>query len=93
MGERPFIGRPYKFSKSPLGIQGPAPAFGQDNALVLQELLGMDDVTYQALVQDVVIATAPLTGEPVSPLPQEQAIASGLLADWDPDYRERLGLS
>jgi crotonobetainyl-CoA:carnitine CoA-transferase CaiB-like acyl-CoA transferase len=93
MGKRPFIGRPYKLSKSPLRIQGPAPAFGQDNALVLQELVGMDDATYQGLVQDAVIATTPLTGEPAPRLSQEQAVASGLLAEWDPDYRERLGLS
>ena len=93
MGNRPFIGRPYKLSKSPLRIQGPAPAFGQDNALVLQELVGVDGATYQGLVQDAVIATAPLTGEPAPRLSQEQAVESGLLAEWDPDYRERLGLS
>ena len=31
MGERTFLSRPYKFSKSPLHIQGPSPAFGQHN--------------------------------------------------------------
>lgn len=93
MGTRPFIGRPYKFSRSPLRIRGPAPAFGQDNAPVLQELLGVDQETYQRLVQDAVIASVPISGEPVPQLPPEQALASGLLAEWDPGYRERLGLS
>ena len=93
IGTRPFMGRPYKFSGSPLQIRCPAPAFGQDNAPVLQGLLGMDEATYQRLVQDSVVGTVPTSGEPAPKVPQDQAVASGLLAEWDPDYRERLGLS
>ena len=55
IGTRPFIGRPYKFSRSPLRIQGPSPTFGQDNELLLRGLLGMNGATYEALVQDAVI--------------------------------------
>ena len=33
LGERMFLSRPYKFSKSPLHIQGPSPAFGEHNGL------------------------------------------------------------
>jgi crotonobetainyl-CoA:carnitine CoA-transferase CaiB-like acyl-CoA transferase len=93
IGTRPFIGRPYKFSRSPLRIQGPSPAFGQDNEPLLRHLLGVDESTYQTLVQDSVVASAPLTGEPVPRVPPERAVELGQLAGWDPDYRERLGLS
>ena len=48
------LSRPYKFSKSPLHIQGPSPAFGQHNEPALRELLGVSEETYQQLVEDVV---------------------------------------
>ena len=93
MGTRPFISRPYKFSRSPLRIRGPAPTFGQDNTPLLQELLGIDEATYQQFVRDAVISSAPTSGDPSPQIPRDQAVASGLLAGWDPDYRERLGIS
>ena len=93
IGTRPFIGRPYKFSRSPLRIQGPSPTFGQDNELLLRGLLGINGDTYEALVQDSVIASVPLSGEPSPKVPPEQAIEQGLLAGWDPGYRERLDIS
>ena len=93
MGSRPFIGRPYKFSKSLLRIHGPSPAFGQHNGPLLQELLGVDEGTYRQMVKDAIVATVPLTGEPSPRQPEEEALKRGVLAAWDPDYRERLGLS
>lgn len=93
MGTRPFIGRPYKFSKSPLKIHGPSPTFGQHNEAMLQDLLGVDDGAYRELVQDTVIATVPSTGEPSPQIPPEQALERGLIAGWDPDYREKLDIS
>ncbi len=93
IGTRPYIGRPYKFSRSPLRIQGPSPTFGQHNSPLLQDLLGVDSEMYQGMVQDAVIATVPLTGEPSPQVPPEQLLERGLLSGWDPDYRERLGLS
>jgi len=92
IGTRLFMGRPYKFSRSPVKIQGPAPTFGQHNQATLQNLLGVDEATYDALVQDAVVATVPLQGDPANKLPPEQAVEKGLLAGWDPEYRQRLGL-
>ena len=92
IGTRPFIGRPYKFSKSPLRIQGPSPTFGQDNEHMLCQLLGVEETTYQGLVQDAVVATVPTTGEPSPQIPPEEALEKNLLAGWDPDYRKHLGL-
>ncbi len=92
IGTRPFIGRPYKFSGSPLKIQGPSPTFGEHNQPLLQDLLGVDDGTYQELVQDAVIATVPSTGEASPQIPRERALETGLIGAWDPDFKEHLGI-
>ena len=92
IGTRPFIGRPYKFSKSPLKIHGPSPTFGQHNQPLLQDLLGVGDASYQELVQDAVIATVPTTGEPSPQIPPEEAVERGLIGDWDPDFKKHLGI-
>ena len=93
IGTRLFMGRPYKLSRSPLRIRGPSPTFGQDNESLLRDLLGVDKAAYEALVQDAVIASVPTTGEASPRIPPEQAIKRGLLAAWDPDYRDRLDIS
>ena len=93
IGTRPLIGRPYKFSRTHLGIQGPAPALGEHNRAVLVELLGMAAGEYQALERDGTIAAAPAAGEPVFPTPIAQQVEKRLLAGWDPDYKKRLGIS
>lgn len=93
LGSRIFMGRPYKFSNTPLRIRGPAPTFGQDNERLLKELLGIQDDVYQGLVQDSITAEIPLAGNPVPRIPQERMVELGLMAAWDPEYRERLGFS
>ncbi len=93
IGTRPFIGRPYKFSKSPLSIRGPGPSLGQHNLSVLTGLLGVGEEEYLALERDAVIATVPTSGEPIMPGPIAQQVENGLLAGWDPDYKEKLGIS
>jgi crotonobetainyl-CoA:carnitine CoA-transferase CaiB-like acyl-CoA transferase len=93
LGSRIFMGRPYKFSNTPLRIRGPAPTFGQDNERLLKELLGLKDDVYQGLVQDSITAEIPLAGNPVPRIPQERMVELGLMAAWDPEYREHLGLS
>ncbi len=92
MGSRLFIGRPWKFSNSPLAIQGPSPTFGQHNEDVLQDLLGLDAESYQGLVDDAVVATVPTTGEATPRVPETESLERGLLAGWDPDYLQKLGL-
>ncbi|MBM3943141.1 MAG: CoA transferase [SAR202 cluster bacterium] len=92
MGTRIFMGRPYKLSETPLQIRSPAPAFGQDNGPLLQDLLGMDQASYQQLVQDGIIATTPTSGEPGPITPPQRAVETGAIGEWDPHYREKLDL-
>ena len=90
MGTRSFMGRPYKFSKTPLSIRGPSPTFGQDNQPLIEDLLGLGHSYYEALVQDAVVATVPTSGNLEVRVPPEEAMKRGLMAAWDRDYRERL---
>ena len=93
IGTRPFIGRPYKFSKSPLKIRGPAPTLGQHNGPVLMELLGVSEEEYLAMEQQAIIGKIPITDEPVFPTPISKQVQEGRLGGWDPDYRGLLGIS
>jgi len=93
MGTRFLMGRPYKLSNTPLQIRKPAPTFGEDNEPLLKELLALEEDSYQKLVQDAVITTVPLAGEPSPTLDPKEAVEKGLLAGWEPDYREQLGIS
>ncbi|HEU0020950.1 MAG TPA: CoA transferase [Dehalococcoidia bacterium] len=93
MGARILMGRPFKFSNTPMKIRQPAPEFGEGNEHFLKGLLGVDEKTYQALVQDAIIASIPTSGDPAPAFDPPEALARGQIADWDPDYRQRLGLS
>jgi hypothetical protein len=93
MGTRILMGRPFKFSNTQMKITGPAPEFGEGNEHFLKDLLGVDEGTFQGLVQDAIIATIPTSGDPAPALDPREALARGQIADWDPDYRQRLGLS
>lgn len=92
VGDRYLMGRPYKYSNTPMSIRGPGPKFGQDNENLLCNLLGLDEDTYQGLLQDTIITDTPTSGDPSPQMEPARAVELGLLADYDPDYRERLGL-
>ena len=93
IGTRPFVGRPYKFSKSPLKIRGPSPAFGQHNEPVLMDLLGVSAEEYGTLESEGIIGKVPTTGSPVVPAPIDDQLRQGVLSSYDSDYREMLGIS
>ena len=93
MGTRPFIGQPYKFSKSPLRILSPAPTLGQHNAQILMELVGVGQEEYLALEKEATIGTVPTHSEPVMPAAISEQLLKGSLAGWDPDYKGLLGIS
>jgi hypothetical protein len=55
--------------------------------------LGVDADAYQSLVDDAVVATVPTTGEATPRVPELESLERGLLAGWDPDYLQNLGLA
>ena len=91
-GTRIIMGRPYKLSKTPLEVRGPAPRFGQDNVDLLGSLLGKPAAQVSQWAEETVITTIPTTGEPSPTLDPQELVERRQLAEWDPDYRERLGI-
>lgn len=92
MGKRVVLGRPWRLSKTPIGIRGPSPALGQHNREVLQGILGYTDARYAELEQAGIIGIRPTKRQSVSHLPMEEYVKLGLLADYDPDFKQRLGI-
>jgi crotonobetainyl-CoA:carnitine CoA-transferase CaiB-like acyl-CoA transferase len=89
---RLIIGRPWRFSKMPLHVRGPAPAFGQHNSEVLGEVLGYDEARREALQSAGIIAEKPVKPRPVVDMSMDERVKLGRLAYWDRDYKKRLGI-
>jgi crotonobetainyl-CoA:carnitine CoA-transferase CaiB-like acyl-CoA transferase len=93
MGRRRLmIGRPWRFSKMPLYVRGPAPTFGQHNREVLSGVLGYDEARCQALEGAGIVTDVPTKARIVPDLTMDQRVELGRLAYWDRDYKQRLGI-
>ena len=92
MGTRIIMGRPYKMSKTPLKVRGPAPMFGQHNRPLLEALLGKPAEQVARWEEQSIITEIPTTGEPSPALEPQELVERKQLAEWDPEYRLRLGL-
>ncbi len=92
MGTRILMGRPYKMSKTDLAIRGAAPTFGGDNVPLLEGLLGKPSDQVAGWADDTIITDFPTTGEPSPTLDPQELVERGQLAEWDPEYRQRLGI-
>jgi len=93
IGKRQIIGRPWKLNHLPLAARGPGPCFGQHNREVLVDMLGYDHARYDALVESGVISATPTVHRPVMRMSMDERVRQGRLASWDPDYKERLGIT
>ncbi len=92
IGKRVVIGRPWRFSKLPLAVRGPAPQLGEHNHEVLGGLLGYSPARLAELEAAGIIGTRPTDARPPVSMPMEERVKSGRLAAWDPDYQQRLGI-
>jgi crotonobetainyl-CoA:carnitine CoA-transferase CaiB-like acyl-CoA transferase len=92
MGTRIIMGRPYRMSKTSLEVRGPAPKFGQDNKSLLEALLGKSGAQVAEWEDENVITTVPTTGEASPALDPQELVERKQLAEWDPEYRQRLGI-
>ncbi len=87
---RKMIGRPWKLSRTPLAIRGPAPKLGEHNRAVLQGLLGYDEARYAALEESNVLAASPTVHRAFLRMSMAERVASGRLAYCDPDFNAKL---
>lgn len=94
IGKRMFVGSPWQFARTPIKIRGPAPTFGQHNKDVLQNVLGYDERRCEELKQLGIVADRPkkIPDTVDAEIGMEERVRVGLLAYYDPDYKERLGI-
>ena len=90
---RPIIGRPWRFSNLPLHVRSPAPKFGEHNREVLMEMLGYDEARYRAIERAGIVAEKPTNTGETKPMGMDERVRRGVLAYWDRDYKERLGIA
>jgi crotonobetainyl-CoA:carnitine CoA-transferase CaiB-like acyl-CoA transferase len=93
VGERPLIGRPYRWTSdtTSVRIRRIAPDYGEANAAVFSGLLGMSDEELAALSRTQVITALPTQGS-VDQIPIDLAalLSTRSLTRIDEDYRTRL---
>lgn len=89
---RPIIGRPWRFSRMPLAVRGPAPTFGQHNREVLRGILGYEESRCEELERAGVVADKPTVMRVAPDMSMDERVRIGRLAYWDRDYKERLGI-
>ncbi|MBI2202741.1 MAG: CoA transferase [Candidatus Rokubacteria bacterium] len=92
MGKRVIMGRPFRLSKTPLAVRGPAPALGAHNGDVIHGILGYSDRRCEELEQAGILAAQPRTPRTPSPMSMDERVSQGRLAYHDPDFKKRLGI-
>jgi crotonobetainyl-CoA:carnitine CoA-transferase CaiB-like acyl-CoA transferase len=92
VGTRPHLRRGWKMSASRVATRARAPEFGQHNANVFGELLGLTSSEVDGLRAAGVIAAEPREGLLARPssLDLTAMLSNGRLREIDPGYRERL---
>jgi len=90
---RPILGRPWRFSRIPVHVRAPAPKFGEHNRAVLRDILGYDEPRYQTIEAAGIVAQEPLKPRALEKFSKDERVRLGLLAYWDRDYKERLGIA
>jgi hypothetical protein len=90
IGWRPLIGRPFRFRRRELRIQGPAPRFGQHTHDILKERLGLSESDIGRLMASAVVADQPLNPAKGQAWDLAEGLRQRTLAAVDPDYLARL---
>jgi len=91
MGKRVLMGRPWRCSKMPVSIKGPAPKLGAHNREILVEVLGYTEAKYKELEEAGIIGDRPTIPLRLPTFSMDEMVKQGLLAYHDPQYKEKLG--
>ena len=91
IGTRAYVSRPWKMSKTPAFIHGSAPALGEANEYVMDELLGWSEEDIARLYEMDVMAKEPANQSTRKPMDLEGQLQKGIFAEIDPDYKKHLG--
>lgn len=93
LGVRPYAGRPWKTSATDIRIRAAAPVLGEHNESILKELLGYSSESVEEFSEQGVIGTTPVdSAAPTRGLSLQQQKEVGSIVDYDPNYKDFLGL-
>ena len=92
MGKRVLMGRPWRLSKLPVNIRGPAPKLGDHNREMLIDLLGYEEAQYNQLEEAGIISDRPTNPRPLPTMTLDELVKSGRLDYFDPDFKQKLGI-
>ncbi|MBI4200657.1 MAG: CoA transferase [Chloroflexi bacterium] len=92
MGRRVIMGRPWRLSKTPLSIRGPAPRLGAHNRELLVEVLGYAEARYKELEATGILAQRPANPRPIPTTTLDEEVRRGRFAYHDPQYKQKLGI-
>ena len=90
IGTRPLIAHPWKFSSIAPIVQKPSPKLGEHNDYVLKKLLGLNRREVEQLEIEGVIGTRVVNYPSPKVAPLADMVNSGILAAYDPHYKEVL---
>lgn len=89
LGRREYIGRGWRLSKNDLSITKPASLLGEENDLVLHQLLGLTEAQIQSLEQVDLIGKTPVGGTAPATVSLERQVELGWTVERDPDFLPR----
>ena len=93
LGTRALISRPWNLNKSDIKIKGFAPAFGEANKYVLNELMGKDNRLIENLIEQDIINEIPTAYRNKAIDYSAASIpTTGGVKYIDPDYQKNLGI-
>jgi hypothetical protein len=86
LGRRSLIGRPYRLLHRDVRVRRRAPRFGEHNAEILEDLLGMGAEQIESLAAQGVLRTEPRNPGPARPWDLAESLRQRTLVAVDPDY-------
>lgn len=92
LGSRVLPGRPWLMTERGTPARRPSPALGEHTDEVLTELLGLTQAELSDLAKQGITSKAPRGIPPPRNLSADELLAQGSIVEYDPAYRERLGL-
>jgi crotonobetainyl-CoA:carnitine CoA-transferase CaiB-like acyl-CoA transferase len=93
MGQRPMMGRPYRWRLRRPQVFMHAPAYAQHNRSVLGELPGYDGPRIEALIAARVVCDTPNSMKASQFMALAQLRQLRAVSEVDADYREKLGIA
>ena len=89
LGRREYVSRGWRLSKNDLSITKPASLLGEQNYVVLGQLLGLNKKAVQSLVDQDLIGKSPVGGRAPATVPLERQVELGWTVERDPDFKPR----